>query len=210
MPEAVSAIRTGGLPSRGSGVTVFVTKPSNARATAGAVRASRQPDALSSCKDRSFYTKALPLALDLDRAPVARAVAAGHRRLPRELGRGRQPLDRLEHGLGATGEDVVAVADQLRDEHRLDRHLGLRHEHGRLGMPLAPEAEDCGRAAEHPGQVRERRDADATADEERALDVESEAVPERPEDGERVAGTKGTERARPGADRIDQERELAG
>ena len=48
IPASVSAMRTGGLPSRGSGVTVFVTKASSCLAVSGAVRASRQPDALSS------------------------------------------------------------------------------------------------------------------------------------------------------------------
>ena len=33
MPASVSAIRTGGLPSRGSGVIVFVTNASSASAT---------------------------------------------------------------------------------------------------------------------------------------------------------------------------------
>ena len=37
IPTSVSAIRTGAFPSRGSGVTVFVTKPSSVRATSGAV-----------------------------------------------------------------------------------------------------------------------------------------------------------------------------
>ena len=46
IPTSVSAIRTGSFPSRGSGVTVFVTKTSSCRATSGAVRASRQPEAL--------------------------------------------------------------------------------------------------------------------------------------------------------------------
>ena len=47
-PLLVSAMRGGGLPSRGSGVTVFVTNASRLRATSGATRASRQPEALSS------------------------------------------------------------------------------------------------------------------------------------------------------------------
>ena len=38
-------MRTGALPPRGSGVTVFVTKASSDRATSGAVSASRQPEA---------------------------------------------------------------------------------------------------------------------------------------------------------------------
>ena len=46
MPDSVSAIRTGGLPSRGSGVIVFVTNASSSSATSGAVSASRQPLAL--------------------------------------------------------------------------------------------------------------------------------------------------------------------
>ena len=37
MPDSVSAILTGGLPSRGSGVIVFVTKASSSAATSGAV-----------------------------------------------------------------------------------------------------------------------------------------------------------------------------
>ena len=48
MPTSVSAMRTGALPSRGSGVTVFVTNASSERATSGAVNASRQPLALRS------------------------------------------------------------------------------------------------------------------------------------------------------------------
>src|SRR5918997_1296239 len=43
---SVSAIRGGGFPSRGSGVTVFDTNASSARATSGAVSASRHPLAL--------------------------------------------------------------------------------------------------------------------------------------------------------------------
>src|SRR5436309_10294990 len=43
IPTSVSAMRTGAFPSRGSGVTVFVTNASSERATSGAVSASRQP-----------------------------------------------------------------------------------------------------------------------------------------------------------------------
>src|SRR6266498_4159543 len=39
-------MRTGALPSRGSGVTVLLTNASSERATSGAVSASRQPLAL--------------------------------------------------------------------------------------------------------------------------------------------------------------------
>ena len=60
MPTSVSAIRTGALPSRGSGVTVFVTKASSERATSGAVSASRQPEALKSLTPRLLPAQARP------------------------------------------------------------------------------------------------------------------------------------------------------
>src|SRR5207244_1968236 len=123
IPTSVSAIRTGALPSRGSGVTVLVTKASRLRATSGAVRASRQPLALSSIENRSLHAEALQLAADLDGAPVTRAVAAGHRRFPGELRVRRQAADCLEHRRRAAGEDVDALGDQLRDERRIDAHL---------------------------------------------------------------------------------------
>ena len=61
-------------------------------------------------------------------------------------------------------------------------------------------------AAERNGQ---RCDADAAADEQRPLDVEVEAVPERAEHVQLVAGLERAERTRAGPDRIDQEGELA-
>src|SRR5881396_3315370 len=94
IPTSVSAMRTGALPSRGSGVTVFVTNASRLRATSGATSASRQPEALSSTEHRAFDAQTLELSADLDRAAVARAEAAGHRRLPRELSVGRDRADR--------------------------------------------------------------------------------------------------------------------
>src|SRR5216110_882978 len=106
IPTSVSAMRTGGFPPRGRGVTVFVTKASSPASTSGAVRASRQPLALSSRKDRPFHAEALELAADLDGAAVAGAVAARHRRFPSKLRvRGEAP-DGLEHRLGAAGENV--------------------------------------------------------------------------------------------------------
>src|SRR5262245_13007933 len=106
IPTSVSAMRTGALPSRGSGVTVFVTKASRLRATEGATSASRQPEALSSIEHRPLDAQPLQHAVDLDGTAVARAVPARHRRFPGKL-RGR--CDRahgLEHRLGATGEHV--------------------------------------------------------------------------------------------------------
>ena len=76
-------------------------------------------------------------------------------------------------------------------------------------MPLRPEAEHRRRRAERLREVRQRRDPDAAADEERPLDVEPEAVAERAEDVDRVAGLERGERLRPGPDRVEQERELA-
>ena len=74
-------------------------------------------------------------------------------------------------------------------------HLGVRHQRGRLRVPLRAEAEDRGRRAEPRGEVGQRRDPDAAADEKRPLDVEPEAVPERPEDVDRVAGLQRSESA---------------
>ena len=76
-------------------------------------------------------------------------------------------------------------------------------------MVVGAEAEDRGRAAERLGEVRHRRDPDAAGDEERPLDREVEAVPERAEDVDRVARPERAERPRARADRIDEERELA-
>src|SRR5207248_5722802 len=140
MPTSVSAMRTGALPSRGSGVTVLVTNASSERATSGAVSASRQPEALSSMQYRSFHAQTLQLAVDLDRAAVARAVAARHRRLPRELRSGCEPADGLEHRLRAAGEHVHSIRDQLGDQGRLDADLCVRQQLGRLGVPVGTKA----------------------------------------------------------------------
>ena len=77
-------------------------------------------------------------------------------------------------------------------------------------MPVAPKAEHRRRAPEPLGEVRERCDADAAADEQRTVDVEAEAVPERAEDRKPVAGLQRAKGSGPGPDRLDQERELAG
>src|SRR5881394_1619464 len=127
IPSSVSAMRTGSLPPRGSGVTVLVTKASSPAATSGAVSASRQPLALSSRKDWSFHAEALELAVDLDGAAVAGAVAAGHRGLPGELRVRGQTADGLEHRRGAAGEDVVTGRQNLGDVGRLEHDLRLGH-----------------------------------------------------------------------------------
>src|SRR5262249_17917538 len=127
IPTSVSAMRTGALPSRGSGVTVLVTNASSARATSGTMRASRQPEPLSSTEHRPFDAETLHDALDLDGAAVARAVAAGHRRLPGELRRRSDRTDRLEHRLRAAREHVEPRRDQLRHERRLYAALPSRN-----------------------------------------------------------------------------------
>ena len=115
IPASVSAMRTGGFPrgKRGDG---FETNASRERATSGAVSASRHPEALRSLKpmpapgrleDRSLDAQSLQLAVDLDRTSIARSVSAGHRRLPGELCVGLEGPHRLEHRLGAAGQDVV-------------------------------------------------------------------------------------------------------
>ena len=76
-------------------------------------------------------------------------------------------------------------------------------------MPIAAKAKDRRRASERVGEVWERRDSDPTADQQRPLDVEPEAVAERAEDRQPITGLQRAERPRAGADRIDQERELA-
>ena len=151
-------------------------------------------------RHRPFHAEALPLAADLDRAAVAGAVAAGHRGFPGELGGRAQALgplpasaparrrarrDRLSLSLSACG-----------DQDRVDDHLGVRDERSSLRMPFRAEAQDRRRPVELRRQVRQRRDPDPAPDEQRPLDVEAEAVPERAEDVERVAGSEGAQRLR--------------
>src|SRR5438067_11759358 len=77
-------------------------------------------------------------------------------------------------------------------------------------MDVAAEAEDGRRVLARVRRVDERRDPDSAADEEGSLDVEPEAVPERAEDVDRLAGIERAQRPGSGADRVDQEGELCG
>src|SRR5207302_4542752 len=140
------------------------------------------------------------LAADLDRAAVTRAVATGHRRLPRELRGGGEPPHGFEHRLRTASEHVPFRWDQLGDESRLDAHFGIRHERGRLRVPIAAKPEHRLRPPQLLRQVRERRDSDAASHQERPLYVEAETVSEGPEDRERVSRLERGERARAGAD----------
>ncbi len=72
-----------------------------------------------------------------------------------------------------------------------------------------PEAEQRRRAAEALGQVGERCNADPPADEERPRDGQVEAVAEGARHPDRVTRLEPGDRARPGADRVDEEAELA-
>ena len=76
-------------------------------------------------------------------------------------------------------------------------------------MRSGAKSEYRGRKAKRLREIRQRRDADAAADEQRPLDVEAEAVPERAEDVDRVTVLERAERLGAAPDRIDQERELA-
>ena len=180
--------RPAGCPRAAPGVTVFVTKASSERATAG--RGERVEAAARVQEEHSTgpsTQRRVERAVELDDAAVAGAVAARHRRLPGELGVRGERAHRLEHRLGPAGEHVAAERQHVGDEHRVDHDLGVRDEHGRLGVARAPEAEQRRRLLERLGQVRERRDPDAAADEERPRDVEPEAVSERAEDGDPLA-----------------------
>ena len=139
----VSAIRGGGLPSRGSGVTVFVTKASRLRATSGAVSASRQPLALRSGT----------------LAPCGQIVAHCCRLTVRSghvqgLTLFRTCKSRLEHRAMYAKSDVVscdshntAVASSVSARHRrLPRELRARDALAdRLEHRLRPAGEDVSR-----------------------------------------------------------------
>src|SRR6266516_6956063 len=148
---------------------------------------------------------------DLNHAAVAGAVAARHRRLPGEL-RGRaQCGNSVQHRFRPAREYVEAGLDELGDEHRIDHDLSAWQKSGGPRVLGTAETKDEGRvAAELLGEIRQRRDPDPAADEERALDVEPVAVPQRPEDADLVAGPEATERLRSRPDRVDEESQLAG
>ena len=88
--------------------------------------------------------------------------------------------------------------------------LGVRHERGRLGVPLAsgsrgpPAAPPSRCEGTGSGAIPIPPPTSSGRSTSRP-----EAVAERAEDVDRVAGLERGERARPGPDRVDQERELA-
>ena len=103
----------------------------------------------------------------------------------------------------------MAGRHRLGDVGGLEHDLRVGNEPRRLGVPRCAEAEDRGRTAERLRKVRERRGSDPAADEEWPLDIEAEAVAERAEDCELITGLQCAERPCAGADRVDQELELA-
>jgi hypothetical protein len=76
-------------------------------------------------------------------------------------------------------------------------------------VPGAAEAEERRRLAERLREVGEWGDADPAADEQRTFDAKPKPLAERAEDPQLVSGRERAEGARPWADRVDQERELA-
>ncbi len=86
----------------------------------------------------------------------------------------------------------------------------MRHERRCLRVVRRPEPEQRRRAAEALGEVRERRNADPAAYEERSGDAEVEAVAERACDVDRITRLERGDRGRPGADGLEEEPELVG
>src|SRR4029077_15494351 len=106
-------------------------------------------DPPSVAKHGPLHAQTLELAVDLDRAAVAGAVAARHWRLPGELGVRRGTLDRAEHRLRPARENVPgAFGQHVRDENGVEDDLGAGQERRRLGVKRGPKAEHGRSAAE--------------------------------------------------------------
>ena len=215
IPTSVSAIRTGRFPSRGSGVTVFVTKASSARATSGASSASRQPEALRitrASRHGPSDAEALQLAVDLDgrsrsrrrsRRPSAPPTRAARRARARatawSIGSGPQartswPLGsaRSVTSVGSTttsafGTSAAASACQsLRKPSTAGGPPSCSERYGSGAMPMPPPTSS--------GRSTSSR----------------KPLPSGPRTWSSSPGSSARERPRSRADRVDQERELAG
>ena len=100
----------------------------------------------------------------------------------------------MEHRLRPARENVEARLDPLGDEDGINHHLGAGQKRGRLGVLRVSETEDDRRrSSELLGEIRQRRDADPAADEQRPLDAEPITVPERPEHAGAAALLPGAE-----------------
>ena len=217
MPASVSAIRTGRLPSRGCGVTVFVTNASSARATSGASSASRQPDALKIMPPPGPARRRRVAAARRRSRPSSRSRRRSRRpsELPRRAARpGRAHEPPRASARGRTRRPCnTAVTRSVRGS---VTSVGSTTTSA-FGTSAAASAcqslrkpRIAGGLPRLVGEVRKRSDADAAADEERFLDVEPVAVPERAEDVELVARFGRGQRAGSRPDRLEQEAELTG
>ncbi len=161
-------------------------------------------------------------------AAVAGAEAARHARLECEL-RGHLALlahrsHGFEHRCGATGVDgrvrvaLQLLVEQLGDEPVVAnravvaRDARVAQQRGALGASRVAEAEQhADLAGERVLQDRERRDADAAADKQRAPSVGcgAEAAPQRAEHPQLVTGAQLAQPLRTGTDVLEQEVRLA-
>ena len=193
-------------------MTVFVTKASSCRAVVGRGRARRGSRSRSggSTSTGPSTQRRCERAVELDDAAVAGAVAARHRRLPGELGGRDERAHRLEHRLGparehvAVGRGIASVTSTgsittsaFGTSAAASAWCSLRKPSTAGGRSSASERYGSGAIPIPPPTSSGRGD------------VEAEAVAERAEDGDLVAGLERGERARAGPDRVDQERELA-
>ena len=262
IPAGVSQIRCGSLPTRGSGVIVFETKAENGNSSsraspytrraamasrftarridhgAGRVRFRRsQAPPNHAANHRAVDAEPHVAAIRLrNGAAEAGAVAAGHRRLHRQLAGdaalGAERPHRLQHRRRAAGVDdgaggVVAV------EHRREQvghvalvagvavlageaHLAAGEEvveAARVGLVAEAEQDAGGDVAlgEAAAQQRQRGDADAAADQDRAggagrqLARLGEGVAERAVDPDLSPRLQLAEPVGAGADPLDQE-----
>jgi hypothetical protein len=135
-------------------------------------------------------------------------MTARHRRLPRQLRTRSTATNRLEHRFRPTREHVSGIIrQQLGDEAGLDGYLGLRKKDSSLGVARRSKSHDCRGIPQRCREIRHRCDPDPACNEERALDIEVEAISERAKDVDRFAGLERAERTRAGSDRVDQERQ---
>ena len=102
------------------------------------------------------------------------------------------------------------IGKQFGHEPRLDDDGGTGEKARSLRVSIGAEPEDRRRIAQRLREVRHRRDPDAACDEQRPLDIQVEAVAERAEHVDCIAGPEIAQRTRPRADRVEEEGKLAG
>lgn len=171
----------------------------------------------------------IPASAPGNDAPEAGAEAAGHACLEGELA-GNIPLGAdaahaLEHGGRPAGiDDRPRIAVELLGEELgywtvvpggsvVGGEHAVAEQRGAAGVSQVAKAEQDARlAGKAVAEDRKGRDADPTADEDRAQAVarRAESGAERPERKELLAGLKGTKPARAGPDILEQVVGLAG